>query len=337
MPMKHERILNALCAHPWAIHPAKLEEIFGVVEARARGVTLTPAEAKQFAKREKKYSGIKGQVMVLGLYGTISQRIGLLEGSGGTSADEFGKKLDQSINDEAVGAILIDGDTPGGSVFGVPELGEKIFNARGRGKPIVGIANSEAYSAGFWLLSACDEVVMTPGGQVGSVGVIAAHYDYSKQNEALGVRVTYVTAGRYKAEANEDEPLDDEARAELQSHVDRYYGMFVDALARNRGVSTKQVKSDFGQGRIFGAADAVKRGMADRIAPFDQVVRELNAGRTPKGPRTPGDGGPRGQHTRSVELMRKRLALKSAVGTTAADRQRKIAEQREALRRRMAN
>jgi len=89
--------------------------------------------------------------------------------------------------------------------------------------------------------------------------------------------------------------------------------MFVDALARNRDVTTKRVKDDFGQGRIFGAADAVKRGMADRIAPLDQVVRELNAGRTPKRG-TPGDGGPLGRGTnRRVELERKRLALRKHV------------------------
>ena len=61
----------------------------------------------------------------------------------------------QAVSDPDVGAILMDVDSPGGSVFGVHELSQKIFEARGK-KPIVAIANSEAYSAGYYVASAAD-------------------------------------------------------------------------------------------------------------------------------------------------------------------------------------
>ena len=92
------------------------------------------------------------------------------------------------------------------------------------------------------------------------------HVDWSKSNEQQGIGVTYIHAGKYKVEGLPDAPLEKEARGEMQRHVDRYYRMFVESVARNRGVTVERVEAEFGQGRIVGAADAIIRGMAARIA-----------------------------------------------------------------------
>lgn len=76
-------------------------------------------------------------------------------------------------------------------------------------------------------------------------------------------------------EGNADAPLDKESRAEMQRHVDRYYRMFVESVARNRGTSVDRVESEFGQGRIVGAQDAVRRGMADRVGTFEDAARAI--------------------------------------------------------------
>jgi signal peptide peptidase SppA len=273
--MKYERILQAIAGTVWMIHQPKLEEIIGVIEARARGVTLETDYLAQIEARRKALLGPQGRVHVMGLHGTISQRPSLYS-SGGTSTEEFGREFDQALRDPEIGAILIDADTPGGSVFGVHELSQKIFAARGT-KPIAAIANPEAYSAGYYIASAAEELWMAPTAMVGSIGVVATHIDYSAQNADLGIKVTYVTAGRHKVEGNPDEPLDKEARAELQRHVDRYYGMFVGSVARNRQTTREQVEADYGQGRIVGAEDAVRRNMADKVGTFAEAVAALNA------------------------------------------------------------
>jgi signal peptide peptidase SppA len=172
---------------------------------------------------------------------------------------------------------VMDVDSPGGSVFGVHKLSQKIFEARGK-KPIVAIANSEAYSAGYYIASAADELWVTPTGMVGSIGVLSMHVDWSRWNDQQGLGVTYIHAGKYKVEGNADGPLDKESRAEMQRHVDRYYRMFVESVARNRTTTVERVESEFGQGRIVGAQDAVRRGMADRVGTLEQVAREV--GRT---------------------------------------------------------
>jgi signal peptide peptidase SppA len=180
------------------------------------------------------------------------------------------------VADESVGAIVIDIDSPGGSVFGTPELADEILKARGA-KPIIAVANSNADSAAYWIASAADEIVGTPSSMVGSIGVWTMHVDFSKMDERVGMKVTYVSAGKYKVEGNEYEPLGEEAQAALQARVDEYYGMFVAAVAKGRGVTASAVRNGYGEGRVVTAKQALALGMIDRIGTLGQTLARFGA------------------------------------------------------------
>lgn len=271
--MKYERILKAISDTVWAIHPAKLEEILGVIEARAQGVTIDADYFAEIEARRKSALGMRGRVKVMGIHGTINQRPSLFA-SGATSLQEFSAEFDDAVRDKAVGGIVFDIDSPGGSVFLLQETVEQIVAARER-KPIVAVMNAQAYSAAYWLATAASDVWVTPSGMGGSVGTVATHIDESQAIEEAGLKVTFITQGQYKVEGNPAEPLGDEARAEIQRHVDRYYGQFVQGLSNNRGVSRETVEADFGQGRVVGAEDLLNRKMADRIGTLEQAVRSV--------------------------------------------------------------
>lgn len=140
------------------------------------------------------------------------------------------------------------------------------------------IANHLAASAAYWIGSAADELVVTPSGEVGAIGVFAAHEDISKSLEMEGIAISLISAGKYKTEGNPYEPLSDEARAAIQAEVDGYYDMFVKAVARNRGVKPADVRGGFGEGRVVRAQQAVSLGMADRIATLDETIERLQRG-----------------------------------------------------------
>jgi ClpP class serine protease len=89
------------------------------------------------------------------------------------------------------------------------------------------------------------------------------------------VKVSYISAGKYKTEGNFEEPLTDEARAHIQSIVDDSYGLFVGDVARGRGVSAADVRANYGEGRALTVKDAKAAGMIDRIAGYDETVRRL--------------------------------------------------------------
>jgi signal peptide peptidase SppA len=271
----------------WAILPAKLAAIIEVVELRADGVEFGAEEIEQrigAARGGPQARTAGGAVAVLPLYGTIVQRAGMMtDYSGGTSTELFAQQFRAVMADNTIGAVVIEVDSPGGSVDGVPELADEVYRSRGD-KPIVASVNSMSASAAYWITSSCDEVCVTPSGEVGSIGVFAMHQDVSRAYDSLGVTHTFVSAGKYKTEGNPYEPLSDEARGAIQARVDDYYGMFVRAVARGRGVTPDDVRGGFGQGRVVGAREAVQMGMADRVETLPDTLARLARRRaTPNG------------------------------------------------------
>jgi signal peptide peptidase SppA len=266
--------------HPWALLSTVFEAMLEIVERRADGVELSAEEIDariSAARPQRQAVESPGSIAVLPVYGIISHRIRMVEnisGPGGTSAEGIGQALSAALAAPDIGAIVLDVDSPGGSVAGIEELGNQIHSSRGS-KPIVAVANSMAGSAAYWLASQADELVVTPSGQIGSIGVFGIHDDISKAAEQKGVRRTFISAGRFKTEGNPFEPLGDEARAHMQAVVDGYYSDFVRAVARGRGVSMSKVRSEFGEGRLVRAEQAVAAGMADREATLQETIERL--------------------------------------------------------------
>ncbi len=276
--MKYEHISAAFQASPWAILPAKLEEMRAFLRLKVRGGDVDPEEIQALtAGRRPDGVTMAGRVALVPVFGVISQRVGMIErASGGISTEELGSTLDGLVSDKAVKAVCLVFDSPGGSVFGVEELGRKIAGYRGE-KKVVAVADSVAASAAYWLASQCQEFAVTPGGQVGSIGVLIAHEDWSAYNEEKGIKTTIVTSAPYKAEMADTAPLSAEALGELQGKVNHYHGLFTAAVARGRGVSEAKVSKEFGQGRMMTAKDAVAAGMADKVATLEQVLSRLGA------------------------------------------------------------
>ena len=269
-------ILQAFTETPWAILPNKLAVLEEIVDRFVAGEKLTAEEIETRIHGAKRPADRRvNSVAILPLFGSIFPRANLMTDiSGATSAERFGSQFASLVNDPEIGAIVLDVDSPGGQIKGVEELTRMIYDARGR-KPIVAVANHMMASAAYWISTAADEVVVTPSGEVGSIGVFAVHKDMSAALEKEGVKVSIISQGKYKIEGNPYQPLEEEARSAIQTSVDEAYDLFVSAVARNRGVNPANVRSGFGEGRVVGALQAVKLGMADRVATLDDVVTQL--------------------------------------------------------------
>ena len=284
----YSRILSAVHSTVWAIQPEKLQAILAFLELKAAGQgpseeTLAQIQAANIeaAKRASSVANASGSVAVIPVYGLISHRTSMMSeisGPGGTSCQQISKQVQAAANDPGVKAIVLDIDSPGGTVDGVAELADEIYQARGK-KQITAVSDCLMASAAYWIAAACNEIAVSPSSQTGSIGVYGAHEDYSGALEQEGVKVTLISAGKYKTEGNPYEPLNDDARAAMQQTVDDYYGMFVKAVAKGRGVKADDVRNGFGEGRVVGASQAVKLGMADRVATLDQVLSKLGVNR----------------------------------------------------------
>jgi capsid assembly protease len=257
--LKYSHIVSAAMEDPWAIW------------------SILPIKATHAARTAASRS--VGDICVLPLMGTIVPRADVFSFfGGGTSVQGFTGAFRAAMADPTIGTIVIDIDSPGGQVGGVDELAKEIQAARGQ-KPIVAIANNMAASAAYWIACAANEVVVTPSGEVGSIGVFAMHHDMSQMLDREGVKVSMIAAGKYKTEGNPFEPLSDEARTAIQGRIDSYYNMFVSTVAKSRGASPADVRDGFGQGRVVGAREAVASGMADRVATLDETIERLRGRR----------------------------------------------------------
>jgi signal peptide peptidase SppA len=219
----------------------------------------------------------QGGVAVIPLTGVITPQgsfLSFLFGGSPGGLLTFREQLDAAMASSDVSSILIDVDSPGGLVDQVPETAAAV-RAAAAVKNVVAVADTKALSAAYWIASQASEVVVTPSGYAGSIGVYRVHVDESGLNDQLGLKVTYVSAGKFKTEGNPDEPLDETAQEAWQTAVDDLYGQFVGDVARGRKTSAEAVRAGFGEGRSLGAQRAVDAGLADRVATFDDVLSEL--------------------------------------------------------------
>ena len=210
----------------------------------------------------------------MGIVAQHASQVDDVSGPGGTSTERLARSFRAALNDPNVKAIVFNVDSPGGSVSGVQALADEIFAARGR-KPMVAQVNSLMASAAYWIGAALDEIVIAPGATAGSIGVYSLHADVSQAAEASGVKYTFISAGKYKVEGNQFEPLSSEAAQAAQRLVDAYYADFTKSVAKFRGVDQAAVINGFGEGRVEKDSAAVKAGLADSIGTLDQTISRL--------------------------------------------------------------
>jgi signal peptide peptidase SppA len=263
----------------WALHPAKMDEIDAVISQLLAGVKIDFDAAKYQAETGNRpfapYTG--GSIAVIDVFGTISQRASLMSSwSGGTSSEKIGAQIREALDNPEIGGIILRMNSPGGTVHGVSALADLIRQGREK-KRIVGFCDGLMCSACYWIGSACTTVVATKTSEIGSIGVIATHYDMSERDKQNGVTRTFVTAGKYKIQAPDNAPLSKEGLAGLQDAVDTYYSIFIDAVSENRAMETEDVLK-MADGRTFVGQAALDIGLIDNIGNFDLALKLVREG-----------------------------------------------------------
>ncbi len=193
---------------------------------------------------------------------------------GMTGYPEIRDALVAAAENPDVKHILLDLSTGGGSVSGVADTANLIRNIHSTVKPVTAFAENAA-SAGYWLASSAGDVVATKTSMIGSIGVIATHYEYSEQMKRDGIGVTVVRAGKEKARANSNEPLSEKGLEQIQQAVDATYKVFVEHVADMRGKSYEYADRQMADGKEFIGQMSMDVGLVDAIKPYDTLVAEL--------------------------------------------------------------
>lgn len=275
------RLLRSLASTTWAIHRQSFDALVTMARDDAkRAVELTESDQPVYARpravlaRPGTYLGdtgvlVRDGVAVVRIEGALARS---WDWWSDTTYEHAARELHEARTASGVRAIVLHINSPGGDVNGLIDFTEQIHAARGD-KPIVAVAAGIAASAAYVIAAAADEIVITPSGEVGSVGVFASLVDWSGLFEGLGIK-EYVFTSKQSPRKNPD-PSTDDGAAEWQALVDAHGQVVVDRVARYRGITTDDVLANYGQGALFVGADAVTATIADRVGLLEDVVDEL--------------------------------------------------------------
>ena len=271
-------LTNAFYAQEWAVLPSMYDRISEIIDERAHG--LKPDTSELAARIDGQTYGSEQEgdgaddVRVINLHGVLISRAGMMDMiSGATSPQTFAQLVTQAADDPQIGTIVISADTPGGTVSGTHTAADAISYAKTK-KPVIGVVDDMACSAGMWILSQCSEIVIPASGTVGSIGVIGTHVDRSKALAQAGLKHTVIRSTPGKALGQPSEAMTGAALAQTQTRMDALHGQFVQAVATGRGVPLDTAAA-WGTGDTWLGQDAVDMGLADRIGTLASVLAEL--------------------------------------------------------------
>jgi signal peptide peptidase SppA len=279
-----KKINEAAFLKPWAMKEDVVTMMRDIVVRHLSGEKLSPIEiaSRTEGKKEAPPYEVIGGTAHIAIYGVISKRMSWIQqlSSSGVSVLEIEKNLRAAMDDPKVERILLDIDSPGGSSDGVAELSDLIFSMRGQ-KEITAFANGQMCSAAYWIGSAASQVYSSSGAMVGSIGVYAVVDDYTHANWQAGIKTEVIKAGKNKAAGHPDKPFTQEDRAAIQTEVNMVYDLFVESVARNRGMSVDDVLS-LATGDIFIGKGAVENRLVDGIKTFGALLNSPAADNSKK-------------------------------------------------------
>ncbi|MEM7738101.1 MAG: S49 family peptidase [Deinococcota bacterium] len=277
--MKHySSIQRGLVTTVWALNPPYMDLLVGIIDERLRlgkppdDVIVARASSVSYGTRSPPR---QKHIAVIPLHGVIAPRADLFtEASGGTTSQGFAAMVREAADNDDIESILLDVDSPGGAVANIDTAVEAVRYARSQ-KRIEAFTSGMMASAAYWISSQADKITLAPNAHVGSVGVIATHFDETERAASEGVKVTYIRSADQKALGQPYESIDEKTIASIQAELQTHHQLFVEGVASGRGMQADDVQERFGDGRVHIGLGAVEIGMADEVGSIESVLESM--------------------------------------------------------------
>jgi len=271
--MKFANLLTKFYFEPWCIRPDKHAAMGRLLNEYLKQpkAFMDERDADAPARCQVEcYSGI-AWIPVHGVLGKSLSSLELL--CGGCDYNDIAEAVEASLADPMIHTLLLDFDTPGGMLVGLPELGERIQSA-GQAKRVIAWSETQCCSAGYWLASQCREIHVTPSAQIGCIGTYNACIDSSREWEMNGFKLELFKSGKLKAIGLDGKAWTEEERAFMQGRADKLGAQFRALVSAAR----PDVLPATMEGQWFDGTDAVALGLADSTAPrLEALVSALLA------------------------------------------------------------
>jgi len=306
--MKYTNLFSYLVENVWGIVPSVLEQVLSfVANADFRNVDFGLRNVElgnvDFGLRNVELGNVEGSgdgdggggelewedgfededvmisrgVAVVRLHGSFSLRGGIdAECMRVYSYTEIERLMVELASDERVSVVVLDIDSPGGTVSGIKEAVRGIEVYRQSGKKLLVYGSGLICSAAYWLSSYADAIYVTPSAVVGSIGVYMIHVSAEKHLDKEGYKVTLIEAGKYKTEGTGYRDLPEETMKRYREKVEKIYDEFVGIVGKNRKLSYEE-KEKWAEGRVFEGEEGVEVGLVDGVmTPVEFRKRVIN-------------------------------------------------------------
>lgn len=252
----------------WAIEPKFLEELYKEKMAAMQNSALF---SSLLAQTRQKDTAVQNGIAIINIENAIMRKSSWW--SSAVTHKQIKNEIQKALENDDVKAILYNIYSPGGSVAGTQELAAYIKEVSTK-KPSCAFVDGMCCSAAYWLASATGKIFATESAELGSIGVVLLHKDYSKIYEDWGVKYTYITAGSKKSVGASEIPLSDEDKEYLQNQVNGIYDVFLQDISQNMGLDLNK-KTEWADGRIFLGKDAVSLGLVTQTVKTKEEAMTL--------------------------------------------------------------
>ncbi|OGR94103.1 MAG: hypothetical protein A2016_04970 [Elusimicrobia bacterium GWF2_62_30] len=256
----------------------KVIAVLYVISLFAATTVIYKAEEAKKSKEKKmdmsKFSSLvkskKDAVAVIPLYGVITQ--GNSSRSWDKGSQQVARRIKLMADKKEVKAILLDINSPGGSVGAVQEIYTAILRAkRETKKPFIARFGEVSASGGYYVASACDLIVAQPGTITGSIGVIFSVSNFDGLMKKVGMKNEAIKSGKFKDIGSPMRDMTPEERKLLQTLIDDSYAQFVTAVSEGRKMQTDKVKL-LADGRIYTGRQALENGLIDKVGDLQDAL-----------------------------------------------------------------
>lgn len=224
--------------------------------------------------QETQVSGTgKAKVLLMEISGVISSQ----DGDGFVPTPSLiasvKEQLTRATQDEAVKAVVLRINTPGGTVTASDIIHHELKTFKTNRKiPIIASIMDVGASGGYYIAAAADTVLAHPSSVTGSIGVIMLTMNARGLLEKVGVEATAVTSGPRKDMGSPFRTMTTEERAIFQGLIDSFYQRFLSVVQEGRpNLQMDQIKK-LADGRIYTGDQAKAAGLVDEIGYLEDAV-----------------------------------------------------------------
>ncbi len=275
--MRNARLIARIFGVALLVDRRKLDVAVGVLGPKL-GLDAVPPPPGPFSEEKaREPAKVESRIATMQVVGSLAHRVDSLDAmSGASSYETMAEEIDRLAADPEVDGILLEVDSFGGEAAGCFDLAARIAEAKKK-KPIYGVANHYAMSAGYAILSQAQRVFVSQSGEVGSIGVVTTHLDMSGAAAQQGVRATFIHAGKHKVDGHPWAALPEDVRTRLQADVDQVYETFCATVHAGRGSSMTVEKAKATEALTYIGQKAVDAGLADAVGTKADALAALRA------------------------------------------------------------